>query len=293
MTDTIKKIKVSYSQYSLFRTCPHSWRLKYIDGYREPSNGNLIFGTAIHEAIQSYLQIYYHKKPQFTATFDMHTVFKDALIREFKLTQETFGVNPCDESTLHEFYQDGIQILDAIKKYKKDVFPLPGHELVGIEVELRQDITPHIEFVGFVDIVIRHKKTGKYTIFDLKTSTRGWKDKYEKKDPKKLNQLLLYKQFYADQLGIAPDKIDVQFIILKRKIFNRWDKRISVFEPPQGKDVSENALVDFNAFVNEAYDEFGNPRVNTLFPTPSESNCKFCFFKNNPALCGDSYYDQS
>jgi Holliday junction resolvase-like predicted endonuclease len=286
-----KRTKVSYSQYSVGETCPLQWRLKYLDGYREPSNGNLIFGTAVHEAIQAWLQVYYNKKPALAATFDIHGVFKDALIAEFKKVQDEYKVNPCDQATLMEFYEDGVAILNAIKKYKKDIFPLAGYELVGCEIELEQDITNDIYFVGYIDIVIRQKKTGKIIIIDLKTSTRGWSDKYEKKDPKKLNQLLLYKRYYAEQLNIAPDDITVQFVILKRKLADSpWAKRIAIFEPPQGKDAMTKAYTSFLDFVNRTYDAQGNPRVNHLTPTPSASNCKFCFFKNKPELCGDSYY---
>jgi hypothetical protein len=156
-----KKTKVSYSQYSIGASCLLHWRLKYLDGYKEPSNANLIFGTAIHKAIQDWLSIYYNKKPAFTATFDLHGVFKDALIQEFKLAQEEFGISPCDLPTLMEFYQDGVGILDAVKRYKKDIFPLVGYELIGVEIELEQDINENVYFVGYIDIVIREIKTGK------------------------------------------------------------------------------------------------------------------------------------
>ena len=47
---------ISYSQLSMYKQCPHRWKLHYKDkiSQREPSI-YMIFGTAIHEIIQKYL----------------------------------------------------------------------------------------------------------------------------------------------------------------------------------------------------------------------------------------------
>ena len=58
----------------------------------------------------------------------------------------------------------------------------------------------------------------KFTIIDLKTSTRGWTSK-NKKDEEKQFQLLLYKKFFAEQYNIPIENIDIEFmIIVKRKL---------------------------------------------------------------------------
>ena len=53
---------VSYSQLSIFATCPHHWGLKYRDGYKvfEPSI-HAVFGTALHRALQQYLTVFYNE----------------------------------------------------------------------------------------------------------------------------------------------------------------------------------------------------------------------------------------
>ena len=45
----------------------------------------------------------------------------------------------------------------------------------------------------------------------------GW-NKYKKADKNKTNQLLLYKHFMKKQLEISEDKIDVEYLILKRRL---------------------------------------------------------------------------
>ena len=49
---------ISYSQYSQWATCPHRWKLLYIDDKREfAGNIHTLFGTAMHETLQEYTRI--------------------------------------------------------------------------------------------------------------------------------------------------------------------------------------------------------------------------------------------
>ena len=51
---------VSYSQYSIWRKCPHQWYLNYFKGLASYSQSiHTIFGTSIHETLQNYLHVLY------------------------------------------------------------------------------------------------------------------------------------------------------------------------------------------------------------------------------------------
>ena len=52
--------RISYSQISIYNDCPLHWKLNYVDklSIRE-SNIHLIFGSAMHEVLQTYLDIMY------------------------------------------------------------------------------------------------------------------------------------------------------------------------------------------------------------------------------------------
>ena len=53
--------RISYSQLSMFSECPQRWKLNYIDKITESEPSiHLIFGTAMHEVIQSWLEIMYY-----------------------------------------------------------------------------------------------------------------------------------------------------------------------------------------------------------------------------------------
>ena len=49
---------------------------------------------------------------------------------------------------------------------------------------------------GDIDLVIRETIHNMYKIIDLKTSTKGW-NKYQKSDPLKTSQLIIYKEYYS------------------------------------------------------------------------------------------------
>src|SRR5690349_21485189 len=213
--------RVSYSQYSIWSTCPHQWKLAYHDKLKpEDDSIHLIFGTAIHEAIQEWMDRLFNGTKVQAKHFDTGTFFKDRL---FALFKEKIKVDAdgnktflCDQDTLKEFYLDGLAILDHVQKYQKEFFPTAGAELVGCEVPLEVHLRQGIQFVGYLDLVIRYPRQKKIIIYDFKTSKRGWY--HEKKDPKKINQLLLYKSFYSEIFNVPQEQIEVQFIILKRKV---------------------------------------------------------------------------
>ena len=50
--------KISYSQYSIWANCPLAWKLRYVDDVKfDDSSINTVFGTAMHEVIQEWLEV--------------------------------------------------------------------------------------------------------------------------------------------------------------------------------------------------------------------------------------------
>ena len=53
---------ISYSQFSLFHDCPKRWSLHYKEGHKVfNSSIHTVFGTAVHETMQHYLDTAYEK----------------------------------------------------------------------------------------------------------------------------------------------------------------------------------------------------------------------------------------
>ena len=77
---------ISYSQMSIFRGCPHRWKLQYKDKIKRfTSSIHTVFGTAVHESMQHYLDVAYEKS--FAAAdreINIEDNFQNAYISEYQ-----------------------------------------------------------------------------------------------------------------------------------------------------------------------------------------------------------------
>ena len=69
---------------SIFRGCPHRWKLQYKDKIKRFSSSiHTVFGTAIHEAIQHYLDVMYEKSGAAADRLDIEEYFNDKFRTEY------------------------------------------------------------------------------------------------------------------------------------------------------------------------------------------------------------------
>jgi hypothetical protein len=159
---------------------------------------------------------------------------------------------------------------------------------VGIEVPLELQFRDGLKFVAYLDIVIRDTVLNKYRIVDIKTSMNGW-NKYQKKDAKKLSQLVLYKIFFAKQFKVDPKDIDVEFIVVKRKLWENAEfpqKRVQKVTPANGTIKQNEVLTNFTVFVNTVFDENGQHKAGATYPKfPSPKACKYCEYASDKSIC--------
>ena len=282
------KNKISYSQISMYGDCPLRWKLNYVDELRIfESNIYLIFGTAMHEVLQTYLEVMYNDSAKNADMLNLEKMLRDKLIEQFKIAEEADGKPPCTKEDINEFFIDGCNILDFIKKKRGDYFQKRNYELIGCEVPIEVMLEKNIKMVGYLDIVLKHKPTDTITIIDIKTSTRGW-NKWAKKDENKTQQLLLYKQFYSKQYNVPVENIDVEYFIVKRKLWENLDfpqKRVQKFSPASGKPSMNKVTKRLDTFLNEAFTDSGEYK-NDMTATPSKKACRFCEF-NQTEYCSE------
>ena len=88
--------KISYSQLSMFSECPKRWKLNYVDDLRiSESNIYLVFGTAMHEVLQTYLEIMYNDSAKNADLLDLNEMLRDKLVEQFKIAKEHDDKEPC------------------------------------------------------------------------------------------------------------------------------------------------------------------------------------------------------
>lgn len=249
--------RMSFSKMSLYLQCPHKWKLQYIKKIDlKKQSIQLLYGTAMHEVIQQFLKKYYS---EYTLSFirqsknELLVEYSNLMVQRLMLNlQQKQKQDPTLEIsedlilTNLQFAVDTLtQFIPNCNKY----FPKQHTELVGTEVYLKYQLqNVGIPFVGYIDVLIKDTKTGNYVIYDLKTSRTGWKDKQKKDEVKRL-QLLLYKHFLSKQLQIPLQSISVQFLILKKTVYQKSEFKISrlqKFVPPSSTGTVKKAVKWFN-----------------------------------------------
>lgn len=286
---------ISYSQVSMFLNCPHKWSLQYKNGYyQSESSIHMTFGTALHEALQHYITTIYNVSGAEADRIDLEEYFeerfRETYLKDYKSNKNVHFSNSFE---MREFFEDGLAILNFVKKKRGGYFSKRDWYLVGCELPLL--LNPHPQFKnilykGYLDVVLYHEPTNKFKIIDIKTSTRGWDDKTKKDETKQL-QLILYKKYYSQQFGVPEENIDVEFFIVKRKV---WEEspypisRIQEYKPASGKVKMNKAINTVNSFIEEVFNYDGSYKDKQFEPNPSKFNCMFCPFSNNKELCNAS-----
>ena len=290
---------ISYSQMSIFRSCPYRWKLQYKDKIKRFSSSiHTVFGTAIHEVIQHYLDIMYETSGAEADRIDLEELFQEKFIGEYnKQYKSNKSEHFSSAEEMREFFEDGIGILNWFKKKKSGYFSKKGTYLVGCEIPIviaPNKMLNNVLYMGYLDVVTYHEPTNTFKIIDIKTSTRGWRDQ-DKKNEDKQFQLLLYKKFFSEQYNVPLDNIEIEFFIVKRKILD-WDDeklrsphqayRVQTFTPPSGKIKINRAKNAINDFINECFNSSGEIKDIDYPKSPSKWNCNFCPYGEDKELCG-------
>ena len=272
--------KISYSQFSMWDKCPYTWKANYVDK-AETFKGNIytLFGSALHETIQAYLVCFYERTIKEADALPLEEILMYRMKESYKQSKEQHGDDfEVTKEDMAEFYQDGVNIIEEFLKRKSSYFSKKNTELVGIEMNLNYELPKDIRFVGYMDVVLHDKRTGRMRIIDIKTATMGW-NKYMKADKNKTNQLLLYKHFMAKQLEISEDKIDVEYFILKRRLYENMmypQKRIQSFSPASGKPSVNRVMVRLQEFIDECYDDNGKIIPHEYEKCAKHVKCRSC-----------------
>lgn len=300
--------RVSYSQYAMFNTCPWKWKLNYIDKVNKfIPNIHLIFGSSMHHVLQMYLTVLYNNGVKQANQLDMPNMLRETLGKEYISNKDGYKKQLLNENSnltdnefdkifdkiitkndMVEFYYDGIKIIEYFRKNRLEFFNSVDEQLLGIEFPLESEVRKNVNFIGYIDVLIYNRKTDEIRIIDLKMSTKGW-GSYKKSDNKTTDQLVLYKSFYSKLLNVEPNKIKVEFIIFKRKLYEGLPykiKRIVKFVPAAGKPTMNRANNDFNFFIDSVFDENGEYKIgDEYYPKIiTDYNCRFCDFAENK-LC--------
>jgi len=281
---------VSYSQYSTWKQCPHRWKLQNVDKHKSPPSIDLVFGNAMHKTIQEYMKIMYEKSGAEADRYNWSHILEGYMRSEYVSSFEKNGKKHFSTpEEMDDYFHDGKLTMEFFQKNRSSYFSVRNNHLIGIEFPLSfapHEDYPGIIFKGYIDLLMYNENTQKLYITDFKTSKSTWKD-YDKKDETKISQVVLYKENFSKIFNWDIDKIDVEYFILKRKIWEESEfpiPRIQRFEPASGKIKRAAVTKSFREFVEDCFTKDNKFQEKEYTKNVGDS-CRWCPFKNNFILC--------
>ena len=279
---------LSYTQYSLYASCPKRWELAYGRNLRSrETNIHFIFGHVIHKTLQSWIESIYNN-----VEFDVYDYYEKIFLRECKDAASKFNDLSINSNDLMTFYEGGKNILKHVNNNNFPYFDTDVYELLGIEIPIYISIfdeNEHVKLLAYVDIAFKDKRNGIIELIDIKTSTRPWSH-YQYADEIKMSQVLLYRIYYSKMYDVPIDDILVKYYILSRDV-TVDDEYVVEYVPDQNNLKCDTFQMEFETFVDTVIDDRGNYRLDINYPAiggQNYSNCKFCEFANNEELCPKS-----
>ena len=127
-----KNKHISYSQLSVYNKCPRLWELQYLRKLVpfEPSI-YMVFGTAFHETLQTYLETLYYDKVKTANELNVNDMLYDNMVKAYK--RGKLGIlkrlNHCGfkekiDFLSEVFYNQGQSIRPYICRYVKIVLSI-------------------------------------------------------------------------------------------------------------------------------------------------------------------------
>ena len=263
----------------------------YIDKLKQPPNIHLAFGSAMHESLQEYFELMYNKSIKQADDFNIHEDFQQRFMKMYRDYKEQIGENFSTKKEIMEFVNDGLNIIDFFLQRRQMYFSKRGTRLLGIEMPILtppHKEHPNIMLYGKLDLVFYDEDLQKVTIWDIKTSTRGW-GKWDKENKIKMAQMVLYKKYFAEQYNVPVDSIDCKYFIVKRKVpkdpkYPAMASRIQTYEPSSGKTTMNRVSKHLYEFIDDCFKD-DTYQMKEYTKNPSDKNCRWCPFKDKPELC--------
>lgn len=182
----------SFSRVNGWYGCRACWYNIYINGDRGLNNSFAQYGTIAHEIIESYLN-------GELSELDLPDEFERRFIEADLDFPPNQYVNLRDS-----YYKQGMEYFETIDL-------LETYEVLAVELPINTTINGY-RVQGFIDAVLRHRKSGKIVVLDHKSKAK-FTDADEQKEYAR--QLYIYSKGVYEKYGEYPSQL----------VFNRFRKK--------------------------------------------------------------------
>jgi putative RecB family exonuclease len=246
---------ISFSAISTYQQCPLKYFFKYVEGLPEETvSASLVFGGAIHRAVQLHYQELLAGAP--SPDLDMLVAGYQDVWREHDMQRITFAKDS-DVSSLHSLADR------MLRAFQASDLANPSGTILCIEEEFRDQLIPGCpDVLARVDLLI--DAGPELVVTDFKTSRSRWN---QSQADDSAEQLLLYSELVKE---LAPGKpVTLQFSVLtkaKEPVFESFRVPADPRRIARTKRVAENVWRAIEA--------------GHFFPAPSAMNCPTCPFRD-------------
>ena len=171
---------LSYTQISLYQTCPLCYKLQYIDGLEQKEKGYFSFGTTMHECAEYFFKVKVPPPPSL-----------EELLQFYERNWLSAGYESAEEEADYKAY--GREMLAKFWEIHSPDFRMP----IAVEWMFNIDVEG-VKLRGFIDRVDK-LDSGGLSIVDYKTD----RELFTKDDLEKNLQLTLY-QLAVEQSWFLP-----------------------------------------------------------------------------------------
>lgn len=143
----------SFSRLNSYYNCPYEWKLHYLDCNKSENGFFGEYGSLIHTILEKYAK-------GELSLFELNQYYEEHFNECIP-----HDAPPNKYVDLRQSYFDkGIEYFDNID------LDLDKYEILGVEKEVRFKIADK-DFIGFIDLLLRDKETGKIIILDHKSAS--------------------------------------------------------------------------------------------------------------------------
>lgn len=244
-----------------FQSCPLKYRFRYIDGLPEScTSSSLVFGSAIHAAIEAYFHalLVGEPLPDLDALMETYRQCWQANQTE----QIQFGASKSAES-LEQLARR------MLAKFLASDLVQPEERIIWIEEEWRGELIPGLpDLLGRVDLIL---ETDEHVIIqDFKTARFAWS--YEQAE-ESAEQLLLYGDLVR---RLVPGKaLRLRFAVITKS----KDPKVQILDAGFDAERLERTKPVFKAMWSAV-------QAGHFYPSPSPMSCSGCCRSSSLIIVG-------
>ena len=143
----------SFSRLNSFYNCPYEWKLRYIDCNKSENGFFGEYGSLIHKILEKY------EKGELSL-FELNDYYEEHFSESVPHDAPPNKYVDIKQS----YYEKGLDYFNNID------LDLDKYEVLGVEKEVRFQIAGK-DFVGYIDLLLKEKETGKIIILDHKSAS--------------------------------------------------------------------------------------------------------------------------